>query len=426
MSTPRWRMLRLASPLAGLLALWSCTDQPSTAPDNNIGNIVVGAVEYTMSGGFVGGIHTRLSIDPLGHVVLLSTNPPMEGTLTTAEKFALAGYGMKIWGQPDSLYGGCADDFTFVIVWRDGMGTKRIRADGCALSLYSGAKPYPVLNGLIALLDSIASRVFHEEAPWRGMQAAFAINDSSYDLDSPIVVSCTLTNPTDKPRRLYFLHASQLWFSVSKENFSGFYYSYPQSAAEPWAYPDNTEPSTITLNPGEQRVLTYSWDHTFITSKGIPDTLGVGTYHLRLGLLAGDFAIRDFTFDVYDSKIPLKGDIIPDYAGGDASSSRYSFQLRATNWTSSAVTLHFISSQRLAVELWDLDFDPPRTIVYTSPIQPPSTSETQVIAPGESVVYLAVVDKSSIAPGYFWSLAKVRLLCTDFSFEREGQLQIFR
>ncbi len=408
-----------------MAAFLSCrNDEPVNAPDDTsiFGRF---SVEFTVSGGFAGGIHTQLSIDPSGAVILGSAYPPIQGKLTTTEQSALSNLARNIWVQPDTLRGGCADDFTFLIQWTDLRGTKIVSVDGCAL-MQERTPKYPVLIGFVQILNSVASRIFQEGALWRGVVAEYAINDSSYPLDKPITLKYTLRNPTELVRTLSFPHGAQFWFTVSQDNVPGFHYFYPMSVYYPRDFPDSSPPSSISLNAGDQKVLQYSWDHSVVDSKGVPGVLGAGTYHLQMGMLAGDFAVQNVVFDVYDRNIPVKGEIIPDYGGADLSSATYVFQLRVTNWTATAVTLHFPNTQRIALELWDLDFDPPTTIVYATDLSPLAEPQRQVLAPGESYLFTEAVAKSAIKPGYFWTLAKMRLLCTDFAFERDGQLQIFR
>ncbi len=400
---------------------------PSCRTDKTpVGPVGIGQqnLEYTVAGGFAGGIHTRMSIGSGGDVILRNVDPPIQGTLTPEEQGALAQLSQEIWNQPDTLRGGCVDDFNFLIQWVDARGTKTISTDGCSLMGSRGAQ-YPVLTGLIQLLDGIASRVYQLDAPWRGIVASFTIDDSSYSLDDPITLTCTLRNPTSLTRSLFFPHAANFWFTVSQENVPGFSYSSPPSAWYPWTFPDSSPPSSVVLNPGEQKVLAFAWDHSVVNSAGVSGTLAVGTFHVQMGLLSGDFAVQNFVCDVYDKNIPIKGSIIPDYTDADPSSLTYTFQLRITNWTSSAMTLHFPNGQRIAVEVWDLNVDPPTTIIYATTILPPSTPETLTLAPHESVVLSETVNKVTMKPWYMWVLAKVRLLNTDFSFECDGQLQIF-
>ncbi|MGA9120860.1 MAG: hypothetical protein WB699_15955, partial [Bacteroidota bacterium] len=290
----------------------------------------------------------------------------------------------------------------------------------------TGGVPYPVVSGIVQTLESVAARIKEQEAPWRGMEANFMIDASSYGLDEPIRLNYTLTNRTSFTRSLSFPHSKQFWFTVDKANFPAFHYSYPMEAFSPWSFPDSSSPTTRVLLAGEEKNLVYIWDHSLIDSRGVPDTLGVGSYHLRMGLLAGDFAVRDFDFDVYDKQIPIKGEISPDFAGADASSMTYTIQLKVTNWTQSSLTLNFGNSQRLAVELWDLDINPPTALIYSTEILPATNPQTLVLAPLETVVIADTVQKAAMKPGYFWTLAQVRLLCTNFPFDREGQLQIFR
>ena len=385
-----------------------------------------GTIEYELSGGFAGGIRTSLTVDPLGHVVLHSSYPPLEDNLTISEQAALESYFADIWTQPDTLRGGCADDVTHLIQWTDTKGTKTVVVDGCALNLHTGNPPWPTLSGIVRTLGSIADRIYERKAPWRGIEGIFNIDKVSYGLDEPIRLSYRLKNPTAQERRLLFHHADHFWFSVDRYNFPGFHYFYPMRAFYPWAFPDSSSPSILALNPGEEKELAYTWDHSVVDFNGKSDVLNAGNYHVRMGMLAGDFTAQDFDFDLYDKSLPIKGDIVPDWQGGSRSSTTYTFQLTATNWTQSAVTLHFRNGQRIAVELWDLDVNPPTTVIYRTEISSDNDPQTLVLAAGAKVVFAETVEKVKMGPSYIWTLAKVRLLCTDFEFTREGQLEIIR
>ncbi len=400
------------------LVFFACRDEPSVNSPSE-GGVFGASIEFTVSGGFVGGVHTQMTVASTGAVTLHTVTPQITGSLTSAEQAGLAGLATGFWSQPDTLRGGCMDDFTFDIRWSDIRGTKTVIVDGCSL-MPSRPVQYPVLVGLVQLLDSIAARVYREGKPWRGMTADFSIDDSSYAIDRPIQISCLMTNPTSGVRTLSFDHTEQLWFAVTKDNTPGFHFSYPPGGAAP----GTTPPSVITLEAGEHDTVMYLWDHTVTDSKGNRSALSAGTYHLQMGLLAGDFGARSFAFDVYDRSIPVKGDIVPDYQGASSTSATYTFQLRITNWTTTPVSLQFPGSQRIAVEAWDLNFDPPTTMIYSTPILPASNPETVTLTAGESVVFSETVAKNAMQPWYLWVLAKIRVLSTNVTFSSEGQVQI--
>jgi len=411
--------------LLGFTAFSLCVLLPSCDDAHGPPDLLSGSVEYTVSGGFRGGVHTKMTVDPAGHVTLHSSYPELEDDLTTGEQAELERYFADIWSQPDTLRGGCMDDFNYEIRWTDSRGKKIVLVDGCALNPPNGVKPWPTLTGIVQVLGNLAARILEQKAPWRGIEGTFGIDKLNYGLDEPIRFSYRLKNPTSQERSLPFHHADQFWFSVDKENFPGFHYSYPMRAFYPWAFPDSSSPSSIVLVPGQEEELVYVWDHSVLDVSGKPDTLDVGSYHLRMGLLTGDLNTQEIHFDLYDRRLPIKGDIIPDLTGSDGTSATYVFQLMVTNWTQSSVTLHFRNSQRIAVELWDLDFDPPKTIIYQTMISQTSDSQNLTLAPQEKVVFTEAVQKANMGPWYIWTLAKVRLLSTDFDFSREGQLQIF-
>jgi len=408
-------------PLVLAASLFSCRESQSVDGPGNDLTIGSYSLEYVKSGGFTGGIHVRMTVSSTGDVVLTSASPTIAGALTASEQSRLATLGSEIWSQPDTLRGGCIDDFHFLIQWTDPRGTKTISADGCSLTLNNGTDHAAIL-GLVQILDSIASRVFQEGATWRGMEAFFSIDDSSYALGHPITLKYALTNPTARVRSIFFPHAEQYWFTVSKDNFPSFYYTVPSFAS----YPDSTPMSSIVLAPGQEKDLVYAWDQSVIDSKGIPGTLGVGSYRIQMGLLAGDFGAQYAAFDVYDASIPIKGRIVPDYADEYSTSSQYTFQLEVTNWTSTPITLHFPGSQKIALEVWDLNSDPPTTLLYNSPVVESGPAEALTLPSHATFSFTETVNKHSMNLLSYWVLAKMHLLASDFAFECDGQLAISR
>ena len=408
------------------LALWSSLLVPSCDTGQGPSETAAGSIEYILSGGFGGGVRTRLTIDQGGHVTLHSSYPPLEDNLKPDEHLQLMSYFADIWRLPDTIPGGCIDDFGFSIRWTDNRGTKTVRIDGCALNPTNGSHPFPTLESIFQILNNLADRVHEQKSPWKGITVVFSIDKNSYRLDEPVRFSYLLKNPTAQDRSLFFRHADQFWFSVSKSIDPGFDYTYPSSSVHLEYSTDTSSPSSSVLRPGEEKELVYLWDHSFTRTGGTSGTLSPGYYHVRMGLLAGDPIVQDLSFDVYDPQIPVKGEIIPDWTGSDGSSGRYTFQLQVTNWTQSSITLHFRNHQRIAVELWDLNFSPPTSVIYRTPLSAVIDEQSRTIAPQDSVVFSETVVKADITPSYFWTLAKIKLLCTDFEFTAEGQLQIFR
>ena len=385
-----------------------------------------GSIEYTLSGGFAGGMHTSLTIDPAGHATLLSSYPPIEDNLKADEQLPLMRYFADIWKQPDTIAGGCIDDFGILIRWTDNRGTKTVRADGCGLNPSNGTHPFPTLEEIVRILNNVAIRIREQKSPWKGVTTSFTVDKASYGLDEPVRFSYKLKNPTTQERSLLFRHADQFWFSITNNSVPRFYYLYPSNAYSLRNSTDTSSPSSIVLQPGEEEELVYIWDRSFTQPNGSSGKIGAGYYHARMGLLGGDLPTQDLEFDIYDPRIPVKGKILPDWAGIDATSEHYTFHLQVTNWTRTSVILHFRNSQRIAIELWDLDVDPPTRVIYRTSISTIHDEQGQTLAPGETVVYSEAVTKSDIAPSYFWTLAKAKLLCTDFELSADAELQIFR
>ncbi len=118
-----------------------------------------GSIEYTVSGGWAGGIHTKLSIDRAAHVVLQSTSPPLKGDLPESEQAKLENLFVDIWNHPDTIFFGCVDVPTFEIKWTDIRGTKTVVVDGCSLYPPGGETKYPVLSEIVDVLAAVAVRI---------------------------------------------------------------------------------------------------------------------------------------------------------------------------------------------------------------------------------------------------------------------------
>ncbi len=277
------------------------------------------------------------------------------------------------------------------------------------------------IHGIIMFLGALAKEMENTQAPWIGVTAEFSIDAEVYGLGEPITLTYRVFNHTNKERGLYFKNQQQFSFWVYKPNVPLFYYSFPNLRA-----PDSTSPSQILLQPGETKELTYKWDQTVTTPAGVVSKLDVGSYRIVLRMLAGDLPSKAFTLDVVDRTIPIGGDIIPDWSGEALSSHSYRFMLSILNWTSSRIVLHFPNSQRIFVQLYNLDRSEPGQLIYEEPLERDSQATEVALQPGETKVFSHVASKSSISKGSYWTFAKTTLLCSDFEFSRHAQLRIFR
>jgi hypothetical protein len=383
-------------------------------PSGSSGNPTI---TYVVSGGFVGGIHTRLTVSPTGSATLETNYPQLKLQLTPDEYSGLLRRFDDFGALQDTFPNSCMDGFIFT-VQLDGEGYSRhISIDQCTLQ--SGKDSNAVigkLNIILIALDSLADEVYETKAPWVGLTGRFYIDSDIYGAGEPITLRYHITNPTSEDRAIYFQHQDQFWFSVYRYNFPPFYYSYPGD-------PDSSAPSEIHLAPGETKEIAYVWDQHV---QPVDTPLAIGYYELRMGLLAGNLYMADTSFEVIDRSIPISGVITPDPNGESSSSSTYTFALSVRNWTGSPVTLHFPSSHTISVELYDLGGISPRdSAIYVSPPVTDSVTFEMTIPPHAVRTFTSVVFKSEFAPWYMWTYAKIRLLCTDYEFGRDGQLRMF-
>ena len=400
--------------LAGLMFV-SCETINSPQP------IDKPSITYTVSGGFTGGLWTKLMISSTGIATLETTYPPLELQLSSAEHTLLLDRFANFRDLPGHFPNQCRDGLIFSIELKGDDYTKQIAIDECTLySQKNSNATVAKISALVQSLESLRTKVYELSAPWKGLTVDFSIDSDIYGLGEPIVLRYRISNPTSIPRALYFQHQSQFWFGLGRYNFPGFHYFYPVS--EP---PDSSDPSQILFDPGQVKEITSSFDQRIQAEEG--DTaLGIGYFKLYMNLFAGDFPTKEIWFEVLDRNEPLGGAMVPDLYGESRDSPTYTFALSIRNWTTSSVTLHFPSSQTIIVEVFDLDKPTPGPLIYSGPPIIDSITSTITIGPGEFKTFTHLASKSDFVPWYMWTYARIRLTCTDFEFVRDGQLRIFR
>ncbi len=376
-------------------------------------------ITYTVTGGFFGGLHTKIVVSPAGIATLETTYPNLELQLTPDEYSGLLRRFDDFSALQDTFPNSCMDGFIFTVQLEGEGYSRHISIDQCTLQ--SGKDSIAVIgkvNTILVALDSLANRVYQSKAPWVGLTAHFYIDSDIYGDGEPITLRYRILNPTSEERAIYFQHQSQFWFSVYRFNFPSFYYIYPAVTSA-----DSSAPSEIHLAPGETKEITYVWDQHV---RPADTALAIGYYELRTGLLAGNLYMADTSFEVIDRTIPISGVITPDPNGESNSSNTYTFALSVRNWTGSPVTLHFPSSHTISVELYDLGGLSPRdSTIYVSPPVADTVTFEMTIPPHAVRTFTSVVFKSEFAPWYTWTYAKIRLLCTDYEFSRDGELRMF-
>jgi hypothetical protein len=379
------------------------------------------SITYTVSGGFTGGTHTKLIVDPSGKATLKSSYPPLELQLSEGEHAALVSRFVNFKQLPDNFPNRCIDGFIFSIELQGSDYSKSVVIDECTLySQKDSIAAVAKISSMVAALDSLAQRVHQTKSPWIGLTADFSIDGDVYGLAEPITLRYVITNPTSIERAIYFPHQNQFWFGVDRYNLPSFHYMYPVLTD-----PDLSAPSQIVLSPGEKKEITYVWNQR-VQTQGRDSAIGIGYYLMHMNLFAGELPMKEIWFEVLDRNVPVGGVITPDANGEDSESPSYTFALSVRNWTSSPVALHFPSSQTIGVELYDLDKPTPGPLLYAGPKVTDSVPSVVTLAPGEVRTFTHVANKSDFVPWYMWTYARIRLLCTDFNFSRDGQLRIFK
>lgn len=377
---------------------------------------------YTVSGGIGGGIQKKVSISPAGVARLETTYPILELQLSDQDQKSLRETFSGFKFLPEDFPTQCIDDLFFTIERNGSDYSKRVSIGGCPLSDKKDTDPaVKKLNALVSILEKIAKNIYDTKAPWLGLTVEFAIDKEVYGLGEPMTLRYRISNPTTLERGIYFKHQSQLWFMLYKTNVPSFHYSFPNLLA-----PDSSSPSEIILQPGTTKELVYVWDQSIISSQGEKSALDVGSYRIVMNLLAGNFQYQAFGFEVVDKSVPIGGVIIPDWNGESSSSPTYTFTLWIRNWTSNSLTLHFPSTEKIFVELYDLDKPTAGPLLYQGPVKRDSTASEIVLGPGESRTFTHVAQKSEFSTWYMWTYAEIRLLCSDFTFSRDGQLRILK
>lgn len=407
------RLLKLSAVLTVFL-VQSCN---VTGPSGSAGNP---SIVYTVSGGFAGGTHTRLTIDPEGLATLETTYPQISTQLSAGEYMDLLRTLGDFGALPDTFPNSCFDGFIFTVETEKPGYYKRVSIDQC--TLYSEKDSSAIvakIENIIVALDSLARKVYDSEAPWKGLTAEFSIDSSFYGVGEPITLRYRVSNPTSVERAIYFRHRNQFTFSLDRYNFPSFYFTYPQEL-----YWDSSATSELHLAPGESKEITYEWNQRVQTSTA-DSTLGIGYYSLRMNLLAGDFQPQVSWFEIIDRRVPIAGFVTPDPNGSNSGSPTYTFALTLRNRTSSPVTLHFPSSARISVELYDVGGLSPRdSVIFRGPAVHDSTASNVTLSPYSVTTFSYPADKSAFGQWYLWTYAKIKLLCTDFDFSRDAELMI--
>jgi len=395
-----------------VLPLSSCdlSEQPQS---NEIPTII-----YTVSGGFWGGLHTKLVVNSAGEATLESTYPPLILQLSDDEHADLLSCFNGFEYLPENFNNPCFDGYIYAIEQKQPDYSKQVIIDGCTLETDSSAMVTKIKTIVIAL-NTLATKIYDTQVPWKGLIADFTIDSDFYNVGDPITLQYRISNPTSEERTIYFRHQNQFWFALDKLNFPSFHYSYPNLGNS-----DSSTQSEIHFAAGETKEIVHVWDQQ-INSQNGDTALGVGYYNLHMNLYAGDLPTKSIWFEIIDKSIPISGVIIEDINGESNNSSTYKFMLSIRNWTTESVTLNFPSSERINVEVYDSDKPTPGPLIYSSPSVTDSLPSVITLFPGEIRTFIHEANKSDFVPWYLWTYVRIRLLSTNLKFICDGQLRIF-
>ena len=138
---------------------------------------------YTVSGGFWGGISTKLNVNNSGTATLETTYPPLKLQLKQDEYSHLLSYFDNFNELPDTFKNQCADGLIFKIEYKGNDYSKNITIDQCTLSSQSKSNSIvSKINKIILALDSLAKRIYETKAPWIGLTSNFSIDSDVYGI----------------------------------------------------------------------------------------------------------------------------------------------------------------------------------------------------------------------------------------------------
>ncbi len=145
--------------------------------DSPTGPVGSAVITYTVSGGFAGGIHTKLVIDEYGQASLETETPVLKQTLSAKEYRSILMLFKGFSLLKDSYNGGCMDIPVYTIEYRGNNYTKVVIADGCALS--DSADPGIVkLRQITNRLSCLADQIYKNKTQVIGLSAEFKIKKS--------------------------------------------------------------------------------------------------------------------------------------------------------------------------------------------------------------------------------------------------------
>ncbi len=377
-------------------------------------------ITYIVSGGFTGGIHTKLVIDEYGAASLESEYPALKRQLTPEQYHSLLILFDDFEKLPDSAMIRCVDSFIYTVEYKVGSYTKIVSADNCAL--FDSTNFYiEKFKSIVNQLNYLANQIYNEQASWIGLTAEYKIDKNIYKIGEQVKLTYILKNPTNKERTMYFKNQYKFQFLIYKTDYPLVYYTYPED------YETNTtNPDKITLAPGEEKTINYIWD------KKIKDhenwiQAPVGMYSISMSFVGGKVNGNYLFFDIIDPSIPIEGKVVPDYNGEGSYSKNYNFQLLVKNRMNSPVTLDFPNSQKISLQLYSNDIPSKRELLYESNLVIDNqSSQITIPAQGEET-FSYVQNKDSLNLGdIYWFYVKIKLLAQNLNFEKDAGISIYQ
>ena len=378
-------------------------------------------ITYTVSGGFGGGIYTKLVIDQYGIASLESEYPALKQQLTPEEYNSLLVLFNGFEKFPDTTMIRCADSFIYTVEYKVDGHTKIFGVDNCILSDLQTDYLIRKFKLIIDELSRLAGKIYNEQATWIGLTADYKMDKNIYKTGEPVQLTYILKNPTGNERTLYFKNQYVLYFQIYKTDYPLIYYSYPKDYGT-----DSTNPAEITLSPGEQKSFYYVWDQR-MTENGKPVQVPIGMYSVSMHFLGGKVNGAIFFFDIVDPSIPIEGKVVPDPNGESSYSQDYSFQLLIKNWTNTPVTLDFPNSQKISFQLYSDDIPSNRELLYECPVVKDSQSSRITIPAQGERTFSCIQNKENLNLGnIYWFYVRIKLLSSTLNFERDAEISIYK
>lgn len=274
----------LLIPLSCFISFLSCDNSVVPAEFNDA------TLVYVRTGGFAAS-YNKLTIDNFGLATYQSAtfSSIFQLQLNDEEYKEIKSFYSGFDNYKDSYPGNCMDDFHYKLSLKNIDREKSFEFDGCAMD------KYPELNQmaeLVSVLENLMIRIYNEKATWIGLSYEFRTNKTEYSSGEDIIFSCKIINPTEMGKSIYFPNKYKIQFALN---------NYPnQPLIQIWVpersvvNTDTTAPSKIHFAPGEEKIIEYSWNQSFVNfDKTSYNRLPIGKYSTWVFLLGGVYPAKD-------------------------------------------------------------------------------------------------------------------------------------